>query len=252
MQWQMNNAWAKHAAVNHSDRCAHTHTSTFPLWSENKRCEETGKPSTAQTFHFLFYAHFILACWNSSQCAQLLGNAKALIAFYQAFQNSLLCKFSPNECRRRRMYSHTDARYMTHLSLCTPQEEEGTGKALKWTRNSALFSSPPASQLSRHISQFCTWMQRSFVCFVMSVHCNCKPQWDTSVMESVYPIVDILDGGADNILPSGHLRSVITLHLPQPLSFRACRCIKGQGLEKMPDFKITSWLFPFCDSLLTW
>lgn len=37
------------------------------------------------------------------------------------------------------MYSHTDARYMTHLSLCTPQEEEGTGKALKWTRNSALF-----------------------------------------------------------------------------------------------------------------
>lgn len=80
---------------------AHTHTSTFPLWSENKRCEETGKPSTAQTFHFLFYAHFILACWNSSQCAQLLGNAKALIAFYQAFQNSLLCKFSPNECRRK-------------------------------------------------------------------------------------------------------------------------------------------------------
>lgn len=31
---------------------AHTHTSTFPLWSENKRCEETGKPSTAQQFTF--------------------------------------------------------------------------------------------------------------------------------------------------------------------------------------------------------
>lgn len=125
-------------------------------------------------------------------------------------------------------------------------------KSSEMDQKFSSFFSPPASSLSRHISQFCTWMQRSFVCFVMSVHCNCKPQWDTSVMESVYPIVDILDGGADNILPSGHLRSVITLHLPQPLSFRACRCIKGQGLEKMPDFKITSWLFPFCDSLLTW
>lgn len=230
----------------------HTHTSTFPLWSENKRCEETGKPSTAQTFHFLFYAHFILACWNSSQCAQLLGNAKALIAFYQAFQNSLLCKFSPNECRRKEnVLSHRCPLHDPLVSLYSA----GRGRNWKSSEMDQKFSSffsPPASSLSRHISQFCTWMQRSFVCFVMSVHCNCKPQWDTSVMESVYPIVDILDGGADNILPSGHLRSVITLHLPQPLSFRACRCIKGQGLEKMPDFKITSWLFPFCDSLLTW
>lgn len=104
----------------------HTHTSTFLHWSENKRCEETGKPSTAQTFHFLFSAHFIVACWNSSQCAQLLGNAKALIAFHQAFQNPLLCKFSPDECRRKGecTLTQTPATWPTCLSvLCRKRKK---------------------------------------------------------------------------------------------------------------------------------
>lgn len=231
----------------------HTHTPLlFP--SDPRTSDVKKRGNQALPKHFTFFSML-----TSSWLAEILHSVHSYLEmqrhwlhFTRLFKTRFCASSHQTNAGERRMYSHTDARYMTHLSLCTPQEEEGTGKALKWTRNSALFSSPPASQLSRHISQFCTWMQRSFVCFVMSVYCNCKPQWDTSVMESVYPIVDILDGGADNILPSGHLRSVITLHLPQPLSFRACRCIKGQGLEKMPDFKITSWLFPFCDSLLTW
>lgn len=88
-------------------------------------------------------------------------------------------------------------------------------------------------------SQFCTWMR--LCCVFMSVHCDCKALWDTSVMGSVSPIVDLLDGGSDNILPSGHLRSVITLHLPRPA------LLQGMSMHQRTQFGENAW---FEDNLL--
>ena len=70
------------------------------------------------------------------------------------------------------------------------------------------------------------------------------PPRDTSVIGSVSPIVDLLDGVADNILPSGHLRLVITLPFTTACSPSGhVNASKDRVWRKTPDLKITSWLF---------
>lgn len=74
-----------------------------------------------------------------------------------------------------------------------------------------------------------TWIQHSFA-WVRTR--TVSPLWDTSVMGSVSPIVDfLLDEAADNILPSGHLRSMITLHLA-PLAH-----LQGMSMHQRTEFE---------------
>lgn len=117
----------------------------------------------------------------------------------------------------------------------------------------AAFIPPSASQSWPHESKLCAWIQCSFA--AVCIHASAlqlQALQDTSVMGSVSSIVGLLDGPADSTFPGGYLRSMMTLHLPQPALLQP-QCIKGQSREEMPDVQITpSWLFSFCDSLLTW
>lgn len=122
-----------------------------------------------------------------------------------------------------------------------------------WNAFQAAFFPPSASQSWPHESKLCAWIQCSFA--AVCIHASAlqlQALQDTSVMGSVSSIVGRLDGPADSTFPGGYLRSMMTLHLPQPALLQP-RCIKGQSREEMPDVQITpSWLFSFCDSLLTW
>lgn len=139
--------------------------------------------------------------------------------------------------------------------LLPATEKERRKKTLwkLWNVSASCFFPPSASQSWAHESKLCAWIQCSFA--AVCIHASAlqlQALQDTSVMGSVSSIVGLLDGPADSIFPGGYLRSMMTLHLLQPALLQP-RCIKGQSREEMPDVQITSsWLFSFCDSLLTW
>lgn len=161
------------------------------------------------------------------------------------FQTRLLGKFSLDECSGK-------VSVHMHEPLCTPLQSSWE-KALKWIQNAAFFA-PSVLQSWRLKSQFCTWIESSFALVCIHVRAlQLSALWDTSVMESVSPIVGVLDGVADNILPSGHLRSVITLHLPQPA------LLQGMSMHRRTGFGENAWFddnllafFLSVTALLTW
>lgn len=120
------------------------HTHTPPLFSSDPRTSGVKKRGNqALPKHFTFFSML-----TSSWLAEILHSVHSYLEmqrhwlhFTRLFKTRFSAISHQTHAGEWRMYTHTDARYVTHLPLCTLQEEEGAGKALKWTRNSALFFS---------------------------------------------------------------------------------------------------------------
>lgn len=145
------------------------------------------------------------------------------------------------------LYSHRSLLREPLLYFSLPQKRRGGKKTSESFEMhlQAAFIPPSASQSWPHESKLCTWIQCSFA--AVCIHASAlqlQALQDTSVMGSVSSIVGLLDGPADSTFPGGYLRSMMTLHLPQPALLQP-RCIKTEsgGNARCADNPLLAFLF---------
>lgn len=147
-----------------------------------------------------------------------------------------LCSFSRRKCKAADCILAVSfkPRFMQVSEIRKKVNFTSTGAARPSRRRKKLvkFWFCPSALQSQRQKSLSLNMNAALLCFHSGLSAVTVRPERASVMGSFPPIVHLLDGGADNKLPSGHLRSVISLHLLQPASSRARRCVTDEVWRK--------------------